>query len=520
MDVSERLITLYMPMYITEGSDTSCGYCKGKKKDSSKYSVNSWQYHYQEQLPESQRDVNNISIGMQVEQLTVEMYDNMCNMGFRRSGKLIYKTDMLRNCCRLYTIRTNSSMFKISKELKTCVKKFVKNISDNGDSEVPSDAVNGFESSEYRFINDIVNAELNSKSFYTRFEPAIFTKEKYDLYVRYQRIVHNDVSGLKPKAFEQFLCSSPFPNSIVQGNSEEWQELNDWRMLKKDQTVNRLGPAHECYYHNGKLIAVAVLDFLPTGLSSIYFIWDPDYSKWSLGKISALREMALIEKIHRPYYYMGYYIDDCPKMQYKAKYGGELLDVCTNRYFPLDEVRPFINGSKLFVMHELKDEKPIRELLLSFNPGEREDVEGRNNVIEHIYGKNGAAIENANSTIYQLQSRGIAYPLQPPFDILSVGKIDHKNSFFDVLNRIGYSDNHYNFPAIVPGLLPLWQLMEMLQNGSIKKINNNLMLLNMVTGQLRAVRDFDKENPFIKQIICNVIRLIGLDNTAKALIII
>ena len=40
-----------------------------------------------------------------------------------------------------------------------------------------------------------------------------------------------------------------------------------------------------------KLVAVGVLDVLPSGVSSVYFFYDPDYKHLSLGKFSALKEI-------------------------------------------------------------------------------------------------------------------------------------------------------------------------------------------------------------------------------------
>jgi arginyl-tRNA--protein-N-Asp/Glu arginylyltransferase len=36
---------------------------------------------------------------------------------------------------------------------------------------------------------------------------------------------------------------------------------------------------------DGKLIAFSVLDILPGCVSSVYFVWDPDYAWASLGKV-------------------------------------------------------------------------------------------------------------------------------------------------------------------------------------------------------------------------------------------
>lgn len=63
---------------------------------------------------------------------------------------------------------------------------------------------------------------------------------------------------------------------------------------------------------DGKLIAVGVLDILPKCLSSVYLFYDPDYAHLALGKVSALREIALVLQLQRKagfhecqWYYLG-----------------------------------------------------------------------------------------------------------------------------------------------------------------------------------------------------------------------
>jgi arginine-tRNA-protein transferase len=82
---------------------------------------------------------------------------------------------------------------------------------------------------------------------------------------------------------------------------------------------------HQKYYCNDVLIATGMIDILPGCLSSVYFIYDPDFSFLSLGVYSVLREVALTQTLAKElpdlkYYYMGYYIHSCPKMSYKAHY--------------------------------------------------------------------------------------------------------------------------------------------------------------------------------------------------------
>lgn len=50
---------------------------------------------------------------------------------------------------------------------------------------------------------------------------------------------------------------------------------------------------------------MSVLDLLPHCVSGVYFIYHEDYTKWSLGKLSACREAALAKEGGYRYYYMG-----------------------------------------------------------------------------------------------------------------------------------------------------------------------------------------------------------------------
>lgn len=62
----------------------------------------------------------------------------------------------------------------------------------------------------------------------------------------------------------------------------------------------------------GKLIAVGVVDILPHCVSSVYFYYDPAYAHWELGTLSALNEMALVQRLQQTpgfqdlqWYYLG-----------------------------------------------------------------------------------------------------------------------------------------------------------------------------------------------------------------------
>ena len=75
----------------------------------------------------------------------------------------------------------------------------------------------------------------------------------------------------------------------------------------------------------GNLIAAGLLDIGTQSLSSVYFFYDPKFSKSSLGTLSALREIDYARLQNIPHYYLGYYIEENKHMRYKARFSPHQL---------------------------------------------------------------------------------------------------------------------------------------------------------------------------------------------------
>jgi arginine-tRNA-protein transferase len=174
------------------------------------------------------------------------------------------------------------------------------------------------ESEEFKVLPDVDPAP--DHLFTVNLEPDTFTEEKYDLFHDYQQHVHHEgPSEISRAGFKRFLCSSPLER-------------------RTESSGKKLGSYHHCYRLDGRLIAMAVLDLLPHAVSGVYFLYHQDFEKWSLGKLSALRETALALEGGYEYYYMGYYIHSCLKMRYKGTYKPQhVLDFESFEWSPLDE---------------------------------------------------------------------------------------------------------------------------------------------------------------------------------------
>jgi len=74
------------------------------------------------------------------------------------------------------------------------------------------------------------------------------------------------------------------------------------------------------YLVGDTLIAVSILDFGQTAVSSVYHYFDPDHDARSLGVFSILQEIALCATLGLTWYYLGLYVSDCRHLRYKADY--------------------------------------------------------------------------------------------------------------------------------------------------------------------------------------------------------
>ncbi|EGO01819.1 hypothetical protein SERLA73DRAFT_48986 [Serpula lacrymans var. lacrymans S7.3] len=168
---------------------------------------------------------------------------------------------------------------------------------------------------------DQSSSKTLSYGLQVKLEPASYSDEKYALYRRYQSQIHQDPDS-SSTGFKNFLVQSPLvPEPIPYADSS-----NVPRHLPRDY-----GSYHQLYRLDDELIAVGVIDILPFCVSSVYFFYDAKWEKYSLGKLSAMREASLIQEMHAAgaqtmdSLYMGFYIHSCPKMRYKGEYSPSYL---------------------------------------------------------------------------------------------------------------------------------------------------------------------------------------------------
>ncbi len=71
---------------------------------------------------------------------------------------------------------------------------------------------------------------------------------------------------------------------------------------------------------SGRLLAVSIIDIFADSISSVYCYFNPHERKRSLGTYMALKEIEYCRHKNLGWLYLGYYVEECQKLSYKAKF--------------------------------------------------------------------------------------------------------------------------------------------------------------------------------------------------------
>ena len=176
--------------------------------------------------------------------------------GYRRFGKMYFRP-VCQTCHECQSIKIDTDKYQFSKSEKR-----------------------------------VMNKAQHIKSY---IQKPTLTQEHLDLFEKYHL-------SMRDKKGWDYQKTDPqhYYNSFVNGHEDFGYEV--------------------LYYDENKLIGVDLIDVLQDGISSIYFYYDPDYHKLSLGKLSLLLQIKFAQKSNKKWIYLGYYVEDCPSLSYKSEY--------------------------------------------------------------------------------------------------------------------------------------------------------------------------------------------------------
>lgn len=284
--------------------------------------------------------------GLIASQLSCAVYQEMIDRGWRRSGTYLYAPDLERSCCPQYTIKLDALAFKPSRSQRKLLNRWNRfvllgNGADgkaDGKTRGP-DVQQSSKPPEFCLESSIHQSEKAFASgtgrachaFEVTLERSTYTDEKYTLFEAYQARIHHDFDN-QPSSFTRFLVQTPLIREAIPYSTKPPEHL-----------PTHFGSHHQMYRLDGELIAMGVIDILPGCVSSVYFMYNPKWEKYSLGKLSALREASLVQEMQNAglssmnALYLGFYIHNCQKMRYKGEYSPSYLaDPEEHTWHPLE----------------------------------------------------------------------------------------------------------------------------------------------------------------------------------------
>ena len=123
--------------------------------------------------------------------------------------------------------------------------------------------------------------------------------------------VDNIASDDHFKLYEEYINTRHSDGDMFPPSLDQYQSF---LLTKREDTIYL-----EVRYKDS-LIGVMICDRLLNALSAVFTFYDPKLEKRSLGTFAILWQIKVASRLKLSYLYLGYFIKDCKKMNYKSQF--------------------------------------------------------------------------------------------------------------------------------------------------------------------------------------------------------
>ena len=151
---------------------------------------------------------------------------------------------------------------------------------------------------QFSLTKSLKRIKKNNSEISISLKKNLASEEYFDLFLTYQQKRHTggSMSNMTFEDFKSMIESSPINTQLCEFRNKE-----------------------------KKLIGLMLFDHQNDGLSAVYSFYDIKFGKSGLGNFMILELIELAKKLTLNYVYLGYYIKNAPRMNYKLKFKeGEL----------------------------------------------------------------------------------------------------------------------------------------------------------------------------------------------------
>lgn len=227
----------------------------------------------------------------------------MRDRGFQRFGNFVRCTNQLVSCCPQFIMRVDVIDFKHSKSQKKLLRRwqqFIDGVRDPEDDGTMDEEMMHKHDGKSD-AKEVPKKQGKKRKFEMKMEEPMYSKAKGDLMRKY--------TGYGEGMLANLWCKKGVSKSVLKNGDNELE----------------LGSKHLCYYIDDELIGCAVVDVLPTMITSLYFFYDPYYKRYGFGILSVLKEIEYVKthSVHFPefrYENLGLFSPTHHAMIYKSQF--------------------------------------------------------------------------------------------------------------------------------------------------------------------------------------------------------